>query len=69
MPTTVVKIGVFCTCGMPLEQVHSQKPAMNYMTFKPCQCCSAPAKIEKALEEDHTGQYNRRGTWVNDRSS
>jgi hypothetical protein len=67
MPTTVVKIGVFCTCGMPLEQVHSQKPAMNYMTFKPCQCCSAPAKIEMALEEKK--QFNRRGVMVNERST
>ena len=69
MATSLVKIAVYCECGMPLEQVHSQKPTMNLMTFKKCQCCSAPAKIEKALEEDHTGQYNRRGVWVDERSS
>ena len=50
MATTLVKIGVFCTCGMPLEQVHSQKATMNFMTFKPCQCCSAPAKVQRAVE-------------------
>ena len=65
MATVTVRIQVYCTCGTPLEEAF-QPPGMNYITVKPCAMCTQAKRLDEAL---HKGQVNRRGTWVDERST
>ena len=75
MMETTIRDQLYCTCGTPLEQVVSGKREENFITVKPCPACSQGKRIDDALNRERlmeigsAGKVNRRGVWVDERST
>jgi hypothetical protein len=75
MMETTIRFQLYCTCGFPLEQVVSGKREENFITVKPCRACTQGKRIDEALNKEDlmeigsVGKVNRRGVWVDERST
>lgn len=71
---TTIKFEIYCHCGTPLEQIPGER-CVNFVTVRPCPTCTQASRLDAELAKDRlmevasVGQINRRGTWVDERST